>query len=324
MKGGARVGVAALMLGAVLAAVTPGLPQAQQPIDVACSPSAPVAGLSETIRVRAWAISTGEPLSFRWAATTGRIPATGAEVDWKLDASDARPPYRATVRVDGAAGNFGTCVVELWPAGGGRGEAGRALLRQGSKSPGGYGLSSYILFGSMAVKTTRERYVKTLEAWQTLVPALADLERYLKPAQLNITLVPVQGAVPTKVSTDWLLEHYDYARARALLRAAARDGRDGPYIVSTLEPFSETASLAGHHLFQDLSSVPPELVSAWMKEFLNQSAQERFWEPRTAAMLGLRMRTTLWVLSQGLGDVQNSLGRWITWGASTPVEQPGK
>src|SRR6266540_4976017 len=104
MKGGARVGVAALMLGAVLASVTPGLPQAQQPIDVACSPSAPVAGLSETIRVRAWAISTGEPLSFRWAATTGRIPATGAEVDWKLDASDARPPHRATVRVDGAAG----------------------------------------------------------------------------------------------------------------------------------------------------------------------------------------------------------------------------
>jgi len=176
----------------------------------------------------------------------------------------------------------------------------------------------------VAVKTTRERHVKTLEAWQTLVPALADLERYLKPAQLNITLVPVQGAVPTKVSTDWLLEHYDYARARALLRAAARDGRDGPYIVSTLEPLSETAPLAGPHLFQDLSSVPPELVSAWMKEFLNQSAQERFWEPRTAAMLGLRMRTTLWVLSQGLVDVQNSLGRWITWGASMPLEQPGK
>jgi hypothetical protein len=319
-----RIAVVALMLGAMSAGFTPGSSLAQ-PIDVACSPSSPAVSLPETIRVRAWAISPGDPLSFRWAATTGQIGATGAEGDWKLDSVDAKPPYRATVRVDSDAGRFGTCTIEIWLAGGGRGrEAGSALLVQGRKAPGGYGLYSYILLGAPPVATTRERYLKTLEAWWTLAPALLDLQRYLSPSQLNVTLVPVRGTPPAKISTDWLLEHYDYARARALLHAAARDGRRaGPYIVSSLAPLGDTPS-SGPYLFQDLSAVPPTLASEWVKEFLNQSAQERFWQQRTAAMLGLRLRTTLTVLAEGVGAVQSGLASWITWGAGLPVDQPGR
>lgn len=324
MRSGARLGVicAILLAGAPVPSAMP------QPIEVACSPSVPVAAPAETIRVRAWAASDAGALAYRWAATVGRIAATGAEAEWTLPASDARPPYRATVRVDGAGGESGTCTVEVWPALAGRGpgdrEAGRALLLPGSPPPNGYGLYSYILFGSPPVDGKRERYLKTLEAWRTLVPALAELERYLKPAELNITLLPVQTAADAKVSTDWLLEHYDYARARLLLRAVGQGGRDGPYIVSSLEPLGETAPLAGQHLFQDLSSVPPALVAAWTSEFLRQSAQQRFWEPRTGARLALRMRTTLRILAMGLGDVQSSLSQWISWSTKIPTEPAGR
>jgi hypothetical protein len=315
-----------VLWAAVLVVVTPASVLAQQPIDVACSPSTPVVSASETIRVRAWATSAGESLSFRWATTTGLIGASGVNVEWTPEASEARP-YRATVRVDGAGGAWGTCTVEVWPAVGGRGpgdrEAGRALLVPGAQAPGGYGLYSYILFGAAPLETKRERYLKSLEAWRTLVPALAELERYLKPDQLNVVLVPVQKAADGRVSAEWLLENYDYARARVLLRAVGRSGRDGPYIVSTLQPLGEGAPLTGEHLFQDMSSVPPALVAAWTSEFLTQSAQQRFSEARTGPQLALRMRTTLRILGMGLGDVQNSLGQWISWGAKLATE-PGK
>ena len=103
-----------------------------------------------------------------------------------------------------------------------------------------------------------------------------------------------------------------------------RDGRDGPYIVSSLTPLGETPAATGPYLFQDLSAVPPTLASEWIKEFLNQSAQVRFWESRTAAMLSLRLRTTLTVLADGLAAVQSGLGGWITWGAGLPLDQPSR
>jgi hypothetical protein len=307
----------------------PGVSLALQALDVACSPSMPVVAPSETIRVRAWAASDAGPLTYRWVATTGRIAAVGSDVDWTIDVSDARPPYSATVRVDSTAGESGTCTVEVWPALGARKpggqEAGRALLLPGRHMPTGYGLYSYILLGSEPLNPMRrERYLKTLEAWRALVPVLAELERYLKPAELNVTLVPVQRPGDGNVSADWLLEHYDYARARVLLRAVGQTGRDGPYIVSSLEALGETAPLVGPHLFQDLSSVPPPLVAAWTSEFLSQSSQQRFWEPRTGARLALRMRTTLRVLANGMGDVQTSLGQWISWSAKVSTEPAGR
>jgi hypothetical protein len=97
------------------------------------------------------------------------------------------------------------------------------------------------------------------------------------------------------VSAEWILDNYDYARARSLLRhlpariatalpglgaQAARRRRGQPY------------------LLQDLSSVPPHLAASWVKEFLNQAAQERFWDERTGARLALKLRVTIGVLGE--------------------------
>jgi hypothetical protein len=239
----------------------------------------------------------------------------GDEVDWTI--SDNEPnavaPYRATVRADGAGGSTGTCTIELWPAPRDRGpgrEAGRTFLIGGQPSPPGYGLYSYVLLGAGPTNASRERYLKTIEAWWNLVPELAELEKYLDKEQLNVMLLPSRVPSQVRVSPDRLLENYDYARARVLLRAIGRQGRDGPYFVSTVQPLDSDVSPSGPYLFQDLSTIPPALATAWTKEFINQAAQQRFWEERTAQMLGLRMRTTLRVLAIGLDEL-------ISWNAGS-------
>jgi hypothetical protein len=298
---------------------------AQQSLAVLCSAPAPIVETPGTVRVRAWADPAHAAVTYRWAATVGRIDASGPEVDWRFGPAEpgARPPYRATVRVDSKEGGSGTCTIELWPSTEGRGpaerESGRTLLAGGAQAPAGYGLYSYLLLGSGPTVANRERYLKAIEAWWSLVPDLIQLERYLKREQLNMMAIPVQSPV-TKVSPEVLLENYDFARARVLLRAVGRSGRDGPYLVSSLRPLDDRRVGDAPYLFQDLSAVPPNLAAAWTKEFLNQTAQQRFWEPRTPAMLGLRMRTTISVLAVGLADVKQGLAEWIGWGGGATPE----
>ena len=112
------------------------------------------------------------------------------------------------------------------------------------------------------------------------------------------------------VSAQWLLDNYDYAHARFLLHALPGDLTRGPYLVSSLQPLDK--STTGPYLVQNLSSVPPHLVSLWTFEFLNQAAQEHFWEPSTGRMLVLRLRTAIGIMAEGAPDVRKSLNEWIT------------
>jgi hypothetical protein len=329
MTGSRNGRAAAVAVGAAILTLGAG---AQRPIEVACTPSTPIVTAPATIRVRAWSDAPDtSTITFRWAATAGRVAGTGPDVEWTIAAAEGgtRPPYRATVRADSADGGSGTCTVEVWPTTTGRGpapppaprEAGRGLLVSGTQARNGYGLYSYLVLGASPTDATRERYLQTISAVWSLAPDLIELERYLEPRQLNAMLVPVVMPGSGAVSPQWVLDNYDYARARVLLRAVGRTGRDGPYLISSLQPLDGATAATGPHLFQDLSSIPPTLATAWTREFLNQAAQQRFWEERTGAVLGLKMRTTIRVLATGLPDVQRSLGEWIRWGASAGSER---
>jgi hypothetical protein len=308
-----------IVVGAACLLLTEAGSHMQQALDVICSPSAPIVNAPETIRVKAWIDpdEVPEPVAFRWTATVGAIGTSGPDVVWTVvpDAG-SRPPYRATVRAE-HDGRAGTCTVDVWPSPQGRGpaerEAGKMLLVTTEQAPADFGLYSYLLLGSAPTETSRERYVKTIEAWWSLIPDLVQLERYLEKPQLNAALLPVLRRPTNDVSPAALLSRYDYARARVLLRAVGRSDRDGPYLVSSLKPLNEGAQVSGPYLVQDLSSIPPSLAAPWTKEFLNQTAQERFWEERTAQMLALKMRTTVRILADGLKVVRLSVTDLITW-----------
>jgi hypothetical protein len=124
----------------------------------------------------------------------------------------------------------------------------------------------------------------------------------------------VRGAPAPPVTAQWVVDNYDYARARSVLRTVPGSNRDGPYILAAFKPLGGTvAAAAGPYLFQDLSSVPPHLAASWVREFLNQAAQERFWEEKKAAQLARRMRATVGIMGAGLPEVRKSLDSWISW-----------
>lgn len=283
---------------------------AQEAPAVACAPERPTVVPRETIRLTAW--SSDPALRPEWSATGGRIVGRGTDVSW--DFSDVAPgAYTATAKAAGGSVQCSVRVIVMDP-GDSRGVprlSGRSLL-EGNETAG-YGLYTYLLFANGPDDASRERYKKAMEAYVSLMPDILALEKYAKRAELAITYAPVDAPAPKFVSADWILEHYDYARALVLLRAIPNAHRDGPYLVSTLTPLTGKESVSGAYLFQDLSTVPPSLASAWVKLFLNQASQERFWEPKTAALLGLQLRTAIGVMAMGLPDVQKSVHDWISW-----------
>ena len=160
--------------------------------------------------------------------------------------------------------------------------------------------------------------VRCLLAIRAYLSALVDVENQqdLPPVNLNITYLPIEIIQPADPTPEWLLDHYDYAKAQALLHVLPGDLTDGPYIISTLQPLSSYARRPDQYLFQNLSTVPTEpaeLISWWIREFIHQSAQERFWQPKTGELMALKIRTTIAVLAIGLPEVQKSIAGWVSW-----------
>lgn len=297
---------------------------------VACSPDKPIVRPGEAIRLRAYASSPeGKPLQYTWAPSGGRLGGQGSEVSW--DFTDVPlGVYEAKVSVTGASGGVADCSIRVsvqarsqLPTRGNR-ETGRSLLLSNEVETIGYGLYSYLLFGSRPTAASRERYLKAIEEYLKF-PDIARLETFNASRRtLNITYLPVL-AVPGRQILDrladehyneaaeWILKQYDYERARVLLRGLPGGQREGPYIVSFLKPPTWSGSPARPYLYQDQSSVPPHLVSLWTKEFLNQAAQEQFWQERTAVQLVLKLRTAIGILAVALPEPKKSLDHWITW-----------
>lgn len=286
---------------------------------LSCSPDSPVAETDTNVIVRAFA-SAGAA-HYNWTVTAGSIAAKGSEARWNLSQV---PPgtYRATVNIDDGAAS--TCsirviVTEKLRSGGPPGpqiESGSAFLMPGQVEAVGYGLYSYLLLGAPPIDSTRERYKQVVAAYLGLMPALQELKANIRAKELNATYLLLTTTPARDVTPDWVLLHYDYARARSVLRLLPGQLRIGPYFVSSTNPLLGASEIAPPYLLQDMSAVPTvskDLPTWWVREFMNQAAQQRFWDTRNAALFTLKLRTTLTVLGAGLPDVQNSLKNWVSW-----------
>jgi hypothetical protein len=320
------MGRAALTASAVLLTLLPPSPggtgsgHAAEPLTLTCSAETPTVPLGGTVILKAWAQSpSGRALRYTWAATAGRIEGRGAEARWSL-AELHSGTFAATVKAGDGESSSGECRLRVTVRRDiqGRGlsrETGGAFLAAGQSEAAGYGLYSYLLLGAPPSESSRERCLKAIEAYLSLVPDVMSLEEYVPRRELNIFYLPVRVEPAKPLAGQWVLDNYDYARARSLLRALPGPNRDGPYILAAFRPLGGAAAgpVSGPYLFQDLSSVPPHLAASWVREFLNQAAQERFWEERTAVQLTQRMRVTVGIMGAGLPEVRKALDSWITW-----------
>jgi hypothetical protein len=313
---------------------------------IACIPEKPIVYSGEKIGVSVFVLDPARAhLQYAWTATMGEISGTARQVTWSFQGA-LTGISTSTVTVTSAGRKLGECSVQVTvikpapshsqlaashaqyesrpapqpsqesrPAPQSRITA-RAFLIMGAKEDAGYGLYSYLLFGSPPTDSTRPRYLKAIQAYLTLIQTVTDMRAYRSADKLNITSLPVKVRTPDSPAAEWLLENYDFARARVLLDLLSSSYQTGPYFVSTLTPLSSLQTIPHDHLFQDLSLVPADpqdLLSWWIRAFLNQTAQQQFWQPQTGELLALKLRTIIGVEATGLPEVQKQLASWIAW-----------
>ena len=176
---------------------------------------------------------------------------------------------------------------------------GREYLKANEHEDPNYGLFSYVLFSSRPIPGNRDRYKAVLRAYLNIEEIGRFVEAGVEPNELNITYLPVEVSPPENPSVDWLLEKYSYWRAQMILNVIEGVDGDGPYIVSYDEPLSGIPAIDSKRLlFQDLSAVPPGLVFLWVKEFIAQARQPRYWDERAFRNFMLRLRTNIAILAK--------------------------
>jgi hypothetical protein len=167
------------------------------------------------------------------------------------------------------------------------GLSGRAFLISKETEDKRFGLYSYLLIPTDTVDTEsdlKKRYIAALDAYQAKIVTLAELQNQKVPppfSRINITYLPLQF-MPEKITSENLLRANNRAVAETLLQLLREkhqgvEGRDGPFLVSYLKPLTGTKQI-GEHLFLDMSGVPAEAISLYMRAFLTQAGRERYWE----------------------------------------------
>jgi hypothetical protein len=174
----------------------------------------------------------------------------------------------------------------------------RAPLWTGGIEAAGYGLYSYLLFGSSG----DAGYQRRLSAACAYLSVIADAQeptiRELSPRSINLFYVPLRCAssrrnAVTTQDAAWLVANYDYPRARLLLNRIGQDG-DDVFLVTYREPLTMTeAPTADRLLVQDLSLVPQELIDLWIEEFRRHVTREAYWDELTFRQAMLRLRSAL-------------------------------
>jgi hypothetical protein len=227
-----------------------------------------------------------------------------------------------------------------------------AFLTPLQREQPGYGLYSYLLFGSRPESLSSahwQRFEQAIAAFLD-IPSATEIAQYVAAARINISFLPViisQRELPlhaqprvfhfdlerlaghatehqaagktTPPGPDTaciLVSNYDYARAQVLLSVFAEPHQEGPYIVSVAQPLSTIYTPPRQYLYQDLSSVPPELIRLWVNEFVAQSREQEFWKTRTKEQFILRLRTTIGVASNQVADFAGAI-KW-TFATLTP------
>lgn len=290
-----------------------------------CSADRPVVQPGGTVVLNAW-VATSDPLE--WTTSAGTLQTKGSSARWLLPEKIGL--QRVTVKIPGSSQPADRCQLRVFvlrnsskwrgnalkslknkPAS--ARETGHALLLSGKQEPGGYGLYSYFLLGAPPSDSERERVIAGINAYLRLSPSLEALETLLDRPELNANFVPISRKAKGKLNAEWILSHYDYARARVILGKIGTGLRRGPYLVSTRQAIGPGPASIRPLLFQDLSHVPPHLVNNWYEEFLNQASQQEYWESRTVHQLALNMRTAIGVLALGLPEVRHAIDDWVAW-----------
>jgi hypothetical protein len=172
----------------------------------------------------------------------------------------------------------------------------KTLLSRSGVEPSGYGLYSYLLFGSSSEAGRSKRYA-TSRAYCKNFPELRDaLDLSIQPINLSVFFVPTKDLTPRDTycrDAETLVDnYYDYARAQKLLYDAGLEG-DGIFLVACSKPIVKDGCDPKTMLVMDLTTVTEKLAELSVLEFRGLARKPETWNEISLRKLAYELRIRL-------------------------------
>jgi hypothetical protein len=327
--------------------------KAYEPATISCAASPSFVRPGEDAKIVCNAVSPqNSPLAYTFSADAGSIVGKGNSAILKTDDFRGRmiavtamvtddkgmtATTRTTVRVDDTEIVMASApppqmatMLPPPPVPAQIVETGREFLLSGDHEKPGYGLYSYLLWWNNPGEQDRTRFLSVIAAFLSIPRAKVEegsemavnseghqvaAAETVQPRNMNVAYIPVNALPPGQVTAEWVLDHYDVARARILLARVPKSLRSGPYIVSVLHPLRANLAVGEHCLFQNLSSpsITDDLAYQWIQLFQSQASQQEFWKPNMMASFTLGVRDQIGSLADKIPAAKAGLALWVQW-----------
>lgn len=196
-------------------------------------------------------------------------------------------------------------------------QTGRTYLAHQYAEQPNYGLYSYFLFSERPESHQKEKYIAFIESYLNSIEKIETREEYTGRDSLNICYIPINfelndsiKQLDIKQKSEWILENYDFARAKFFLNKMDQDLLKGPYIISYNNPLSRVSVIDGKYLLQDLSNVHHRVIPLWIDEFLRQSSKAEYWDEEHLQNFTNDLRNSIAIAADGLIEIEKSLEWW--------------
>jgi hypothetical protein len=153
----------------------------------------------------------------------------------------------------------------------------------GASEPSGYGLYSYLLFGSQSEAGRSKRYAAARGYCQNFIPSEKALTRY-RQENLNLFLVPTEPFASESTYCEnpkKLVDvYYDYSLAQRILLKIGLDIGfidDDIYLVACHTPILAKGCHREKMLVFNLTTVPEHLSELCILRFRDQTRQPEYW-----------------------------------------------
>jgi hypothetical protein len=171
----------------------------------------------------------------------------------------------------------------------------KVLLPRGGVEPSGYGLYSYLLFGSSSEAGRSKRYAAS-RAYCKNFPELSEALGVFKPIDVNVFSVPTNDRAPRdtycKDAEKLVDDYYDYTLAKRLLQDVGLEG-DGIYLVACERPILGGSCDPKKTLVVDLTTVKESLSELCVLEFRRQTRKKETWNDTSLRKLVFELRKKL-------------------------------
>jgi hypothetical protein len=194
------------------------------------------------------------------------------------------------------------------------------LLPRGANEPKNAGAYTYFLLPIDEAGVHRDRVLGVIERILRAVSPESELiAAGTRTSKINVYQFPVLTSAPDSAKTTaelarWVLDHYDYSRARTILQTLQRPSTTPPLLISSLEPLSQNTDVPITPLLaQRLDLDDDDTLLLWVDQFIAVSANRAEWNVAHFNEVVLSMREFANKLAASGKDVPSSIIAVLTF-----------